>query len=376
MNQKELNEIRRRLSLDKNCIGKIYGCFVNDQKQVVLSFEESVAALPEAESEKYMSLLKKSLSGGLGRCLINIDFTNEQIMEGEEYKTLLKLYESALKDTEALASFFQKVIDTIDMNGQNYLILVACDKYDVPFKPTDGTDMDDASDSVFTYIMCSICPVKDSKSVLGYFAGENAFRSRNIGQVVAPPEVGFMFPTFDNRATNIYSTLYYSKDTSIIHDEFIDGFFKAQVPMSAGEQKETFDNVLTESLEESFDFDVVQSVHEQIRERIEEHKASKSVEPLDMTASEIGCILENSGVKQEQIEVFKEQCDEKFGQSTALNPSNIIDPKKFEVTTPQVKIKINPDYTYAVQTREIDGRTYILIPADEGVQVNGVDIKI
>ena len=55
---------------------------------------------------------------------------------------------------------------------------------------------------------------------------------------------------------------------------------------------------------------------------------------------------------------------------------NIIESRKFQVTTPEVKISIAPENSYLIETRIIDGRKYLLIPADDGVEVNGIGVNI
>jgi hypothetical protein len=229
---------------------------------------------------------------------------------------------------------------------------------------------------VFKYMVCAVCPVRDRKPGLGYFSGENEFHGYTANQIVAPPELGFMFPTFDNRAANIYNALFYTKNPAQIHHEFIDAIFHTESPMSADEQKETFKSVLTGSLEDCCSYDVIQAVHEQIRERIEQHKELKDPDPLDITAREVGEILQSSGVPEEQIQAFQEKCGEEFGDGAVLNPSNIIDSGKFELVTPHVKISVDPECSYMVETTVLNGKKYILIPADEGVEVNSVEVKI
>lgn len=41
-----------------------------------------------------------------------------------------------------------------------------------------------------------------------------------------------------------------------------------------------------------------------------------------------------------------------------------------------MKITVSPEYSYMVEARVIDGRKYILIPADENVEVNGITVNI
>lgn len=374
MNQKELNEIRRRLALDKNCMGKIYGCFVNQTKEIIAYIEEPVAAMPQSEGERYMALFKKALSGTLGKNLIDIEFATQQVMEGEEHKLLMDI-RADIGNAELREKLYQKIIPAVNLDC-NYIILLGADRYDVPFKGTDELTVEDASETVFSYFVCSLCPVNESKTELGYVIDQSAFHNCTFPQTVAAPEMGFMFPCFDDRATNIYNALFYTKDTDMMQEEFISSVFKTEIPMSAGEQKMTFQEVLTETLEEDCSFEVIQSVHERICERIVEHKESKDPAPLDLSGREVGEILENSGVPKEKVEVFKEKVKKQFGEDKPLKPANIIDSKKFEVVTPQVKISVAPEYSYLLETQTINGRKYIMIPADETVEINGVSVKV
>lgn len=376
MNQKELNEIRHRIAPNKCGISKLYGCFVNNSsKEIISRIDTSLGLLSEFENEKYLSLLKKVLSGGLGKNLIDITFSTQQVMKGDEHKLLSDLRKSGLNDPGLREEFFQKVIQAVTMEDTNYLILLAYDAYDVPYKSKDDETQADASDTVYTYLLCSICPVKDGKPELAYFPGENQFHSSGISHTVAPPALGFLFPAFDDRAANIYNALYYAKDPNELHQTFIDTVFHTEPPMSAGKQKETFHSVLSDALDEDCSFDVLQQVHEQIREVILDHKESKDPNPLELSPQELGTILKGGGVPGERVQEFQKKCAQEFGTDTSLKPSNLIDSKKFTIETPQVKISVDPEASYLVETRVIGGRKYILIPADDGVEVNGIPVQ-
>ena len=374
MNQKELGELRRRFRPEKCAVSRIYGCYVNTAREVVSYLDESLGRMPQDEAEKYLSLLKKSLSGTLGRNLIDIVFSTEQVMDSEEHRLLSALRESGLRDGEIRQAFYQKVIETLDMGESNYLILLAHDAYDVPSR--GGDDQPGDSETVFQYILCCGCPVKDGKPELGYFPGENEFHSCTAGQIVSAPELGFLFPAFDNRAANIYNALFYSRSADELHHEFIDAVFRTEPPMSAAEQKEAFESALSGGLEDACSMAVVQAVHEQLRERIEEHRESKDPEPLALTAGEVGGILRSSGVPEDRVASFQEQCGERFGESAALNPANLIDSKRYEIKTSEATVSVDPAYSYLVETRVIDGRKYILIPVGEGVEVNGLSVGV
>lgn len=374
MNQKEVAELRRRFKLDKSAISRIYGCYVNSGKEVVSYIDESLGMLPEEEAEKYLGLLKKALSGTQGKNLIDIVFSTDQVVDSDEHRLLMALRDSGLKDGEIRQTFYQKVIESLDMGDSNYLILLAHDTYDVPYRAKDSETQTDASDQVFSYIVCCVCPVKDGKLELGYCPGENEFHNCVPSQIVAPPELGFLFPAFDDRAANIYNALAYSRKADELHQEFLDAIFHTEPPMSAGEQREAFQTALSEALEGVCSLEVVQAVHEQLSSRIEQHRESKDPEPLSVTAKEVGGILQGCGVGEEQVAAFCESCSQQFGEGAALIPANLIDSKRFEVKTPDATVSVEPERSYAVETRVIDGKKYLLIPADEGLEVNGFPI--
>ena len=375
MNQKEIGELRRRLTPEKSSISRIYGCYVNTNREVISYLDESLGLMNQKETEKYLSLMKTTLSGGLDKNLIDIVFTSEQVMNGAEHKALMELRRSKLADQDLRDAFFKRIIDAVDMK-ENYLLLLAHDSYDVPYKSGEGEARHDESEEVFSYMLCCLCPVKAAKPELSYDAGENTFRSSPVDMVVGSPELGFMFPVFDDRRTNIYDALFYSKDAASLHQEFIDAIFRTEPPMSSAEQRESFETALTGALESDCSYSVLQTVHEQIHEKIAAHAESKDPEPLTMSVSDVGAILQGSGVAEEKVRSFKKHCDERFGPSAALNPANIIESRKFEVKTADIKISVSPDKSCLIETRVINGRKYILIPADEGVEVNGVSAKI
>lgn len=373
MNQKELSELRRRFRPEKSAISHIYGCYVNGSREIISYLDEPMGMMPQEEAEKYLGLLKKALSGTLGRNLVDIVFSTQQVMDSDEHRFLMGLRDSQLKDGALRQSFYDKVIASLDMDGSNYLILLAHDAYDVPYKGRDGELQDDASDTVFSYIICCVCPVKDGKLELGFFSGENEFHSCAANQIVAPPELGFLFPAFDDRAANIYNALLYSKKANQLHQEFINAVFRTEPPLSAAEQREAFEGALTGALEDACSIEVVQAVHERLRDQIVQHKETKDPEPLALTAGDIGNILRDCSVPEERVSAFLERCGERLGANVVLNPVNLIESGKFEVETADAKLSLDPEHSYLLEMRVIDGRQYLLFPADS-VTVNGLPV--
>ncbi len=377
MNQKELREIRKRFTLDKDSISHVYGCYVNAAKDIVARMDMSMGLMEPEEAELYLKLLKKSISGTLGKNLLDIEFSTKQVEDSDEHRLLQALRQSHLRDEDMRELFYKRVIESLDFGDDSYVILLASDSYDIPFKGRDDELWEEGSNEVFDYIICCICPVKDARASLRYFAEEQNFRGASSGHVLGNPELGFMFPSFDDRSTNIYNALYYSRGLVDIHHEFIDGIFHIEKsPMSAGAQQHAFTDVLCESLGEDCSLDVVKAVHGQIRQQLLVHKESKDPEVPELFVEDLDDVLKHSGVPEEKVEIFNEACRKEFGDQSILNPINVMESKKFEMKTPEVKITVDPEYTYLITTQEIDGSQYLLIPAGEGVTVNGIDISV
>lgn len=375
MNEKEISEIRRRFRPDRSGISHIRGCYVNENREIVSQFDQSLGLMSQEESEKLLAILRRTLSGTLGKNLADITFSTQQVVDSEEHRLLMALRGSSLADEEAVQALFQRVISSLTLGG-NYLILLAHDTYDVPYRSKDGDTQADASSEVFSYILCSVCPIKLTKPALSYYVAENAFRNRTSDWLVSAPELGFIFPSFDDRSTNLYNTLYYTRNSAENRASFVEAVFSRTLPMPADEQKEAFQSILEETLEDDCSFEAVQAVHEQIRDLIEAHKLNKEEEPLVMTKDMVKQVLGSCGVNESQMALFDTKFDTHFGSDTQLPPQNLVDPKRFEVRTPNVTIRVNPERGDLVETRVINGVKYILIRADEGVEVNGVNIHI
>ena len=375
MNDKEIAELRRRFRAEKTSISRIRGAYVNEKREIISEMDQSVAMMTETEADEILSLLKKALSGKVDTNLLDIHFTTQQVMESPEHKLLCNLRETALQDEEVIHQFYKKIIDSLELEG-NYMILLAYDCYDVFSYRKDGAK-DDESSEMFRYILCAICPVKMAKPTLSYYVRENCFRNVVADSVISPPALGFMFPAFDNRSTNLYGALYYTRATDNSHKEFTEAIFNTgALPMPATEQKETFRSVLADSAGDACSLAVVRSVHAQLHQAMEEHKISKEPEPLTVDKYAIRDMLGFCGVPEENIEQFEEKFDKGFGQNAALSPRNIVETGKFEVRTPDVVVKVDPAHTDLVETRVIDGVKYVLIRADGGVEVNGIDVRI
>lgn len=375
MNEREIGELRRRLKPEKTTITHVRGCYVNEKREIVSQFNQSISVLSEEEGEKMLALLRKCLSGTQGKNLVDLSFSTNQVAGGEAHKLLMSLRDGGLEDEETVAGFYQKIIDSLVIEG-GYLILLASDAYDVPFKGKDDQVQPEGSETMFRYVLCAICPVKLAKPALTYYVTAGEFHNRAADWLVGPPQLGFLFPAFDDRATNLYGALLYTRNLAENHSEFVDAVFGATAPMAAADQMEGFQAILGQSLENDCSLETVQAVRGQLCAMIQEHKESKEPEPLTVNKATVKGVLASCGVSEDHVEAFDREYDQVFGPETDISPRNVVDPKRLEVKTPDVTIRVSPERGDLIETRVLGGVKYIMIRADEEVEVNGVSIHI
>lgn len=373
MNEKEIAELRRRYRPDRSNIGRIYGCFVNQKKEIISEFEQSLGTMSEDDAAAMLGILKKTLSGTQGRNLHEIEFSTAAVNESEDYALIARLRDTKLSDGEARGALYNKIAASLELE-ENYAVLLAHDVYDVFDYAADG-ELESESAKSFSYIVCAVCPMKEAKPTMSYCMPSKCFRSVSADSTVSRPETGFVFPAFDDRSANIYKTLFYTRSTEKSYDALTNALFCTALPMPAAEQKHTFAEILEESVAEECSLRVVRSVCAQIDHKIEEHKNEKNEEMCLIDKSEAGEMLRYCGVDEEKIERFEEKFDESFGADAKVPTANLSAKKKMELVTPEVRIKVEAGSTDVVESRIIDGTKYILIRADNGAVVNGINVK-
>ena len=372
MNKKEVLEIRKQYKPESCSITRICGCYVNGNKEVIAKSKDAFLSLPDEEIFKYLTIFRQTLSGTIGKNLINMEFPMDQEMPGGTQEFLLQLRNSKLQDDSLLEEFYKRIIENYDY-GENYYIILIHVAYDVPGKSTDGSEMFDASDEVFEYILCSICPVHLSKEGLCYNPETNHVENRVRDWLVEAPDKGFLFPVFNDRSTDIHGLLYSSRQAENLQPEFIENALGCIFPMSAGSQKNTFQAVVMNTLGEECEYEVIRNIHENLNEIIEE--AKQSPEPPVLTKPEVKRLLENSGVTEKRMESFDANFDHIAGEKAEFLVPNIAETRKFSIETPDIVIKVNSERSDLVETKIIDGRQCLVIEMNDQVEVNGVRIR-
>lgn len=373
MNRKEISEIKKLFSVENSIISTICGCYVDGDKNKRALMHEAFMSLPQEEAHKYLAIFKKALTGTPGKNILNMEFADAALEITVPQQRLLDLRDSELKDDALLESFYDEIIAGYN-TADNYLILLVYGVYDVPGRTSDGLAMEDASDEIYRHIMCCVCPVKLSKPGLSYNSEQNGFHERIRDWVVDMPEMGFLYPVFNDRSPDVNGLLYYSSKPEELKLDFVDTVLGCVLPMTAKGQKETFQAIITDTLGEVCEFETVKEIHEQLADLIEEKKDDD--EPLALGKREVVNLLASSGVDNDRIDRLEHNFEQTAGTTQPLLASNIANTRKFEIKTPDVVVQVKPDRTDLVETRVIDGAPYLLIALSDSVEVNGIDVRM
>ncbi len=374
MNKKEVLEIRKQFSPEKCAIDRIAGCYVDGEKEKRMEREEAFLSLPEEQAFKYFDILKKALSGKIGKNLLNLEYKLKEDRssdpEGEEHELLMNLRESKLRDPTLLDEFYEKILMYYDC-AENYYIVLIHAVYDVPGKTSDGEVLEDASEEVYDFILCCICPVKLSKAGLTYNGKDERMEERTRDWVVGMPDKGFLFPAFNDRQTDVHSALYYTRKSAEVQEEMVREVLGIDLVVSADEEKDKFGKLLEDVLGEDADCKTVKDIYDGMHEEMERH--AEDPEPYKMGENELEKIFSSNGVPDEKMELFGDAYREHIGDEPVM-ASNICDNKVVNIQVPEGKITIDADFISNLEIKVVDGRKCMVLPVDY-VEVNGISTK-
>ncbi len=398
MNKKEVMEIKRRFKKESATFSRMCGCYVNSEKEKLLTFGETFLNIEEEEMFKYMDIASKVLSGRIGDQLMELTFESlggeDDGMSGMQ-TALLEIRDSRLLDDELLDSFYDNVIASYNCVG-NYLILLYHDVYDIPMKTTDNMLLDD-SDEVYDYILCAICPVNLSKSGLGYDQKENRIAPLMRDWVVGAPDSGFIYPAFTERSADLHSILMYTRNVKDPDRGFWEEGIHAVGRLTSTEKRMAFNNMLEKTIggEPEEIKETILDVEEELSAFIaEKQEKIADDEEVFLEPEDVKIILTDSGIPEhkanrvaesyesffpEEVPMAKEILDEKALKNSELRSEKKELARQVVKLTDQLRnaglitedgeevpiaIKVDDDRADQITAAIVDGRRCIVIPLD------------
>ena len=416
LQNKDILELKRRFKKEACTFTRMCGCYVDANKNKVVELNETFLNLEDEEFYKYLEIAKKALSGTIGNNLLELSFSKEEEEPGGKQQYLLGLRESGLRNPELLSHLYDMIIENYDYVG-NYLILLFHDAYDVITKTNDDLKLDE-SEEVYTYLLCAICPVNLSKPGLGYREAENRIGVRIQDWVVGVPDVGFLYPSFIERSTDIHTLTYYVRDAKDSHADFIQAALGCEAKRTATEEKDTFHAMVKRAIApiiEKSD-DVLLEIQENLNTLVEEKEAELEdlvigePEEFTLTPEIIKEVLTQSEIPDATVMQIQDHFVEEF-QDAPPAVKHLVDEKAIEKNQKAKKelmlleevaslreelkakndmqnenpenpsdvvLRMNPEKADQIKTETIDGQKYIMIPLEENDQIhlNGVETTL
>ena len=403
MNKKEINEIKGLYDTIEECgISRLCGCYVNGDKEKVKVFNESFLDLDEKEQHKYLEIFRKNMSGTLGKNLIDLSFVNQESDdEGFGKGMLNSLKKSELKDDVLLDRFYDSIINTYNHVG-NYLILLIYQAYDVPGITDDEIEMEDASDEVYSYVLCSICPMKLTKPGLGYDDKLEMIHALKQSFGVELPDTGFIFPAFNDRSSDDTQLLYYTRRADDFQDKLLDEMLAVSAPLPAKHQKDGFNTFVAEVLGEDSSIETMIAMQENFTELIKEKKEYSDSPTVVLDKETVREVFVKSGVEESKLEVFDKKFDQQFDMEQyakrnrvlvdeeetpepvvvpklkveqTILAENVLPSKNIEVKGKDLLLRINTKHMDMIDTKIEDGKKYLVIELPEDAKINGVTVS-
>lgn len=391
MKKTDVMELRRRFKKESCTISRMTGCYVDAYKNKVLKFNENFLNLPEEEFYKFLDLAKKTLGGTIGNNILELSFPNEEEEPGGRQQFLCGLRASNLQNEELLDHLYDMIIENYQHIG-NFLILVYHDSYDIMSRTSDNLKLDE-SEEVYEYLLVSVCPVELSKAGLGYLTEENRIGARIRDWVVGAPELGFLFPAFDDHGADIHKIDYFVKDPKDSHAEFVETVLGCGARRTATEQKKTFQAIVKSAYgaNEEQGRAVLMDLTESISNRVEEVQAQADAgeilsAPIVLNDEVIKEILEENEVDPACSKIIRDVCKDEFAdeqpmlehlvdskeleksirekREKALVKENIELKQQLAESTPDADmvLKVAPDKEELVRSEVIGDQRYVLIP--------------
>ena len=375
MDKKAVAELKK-LFTRKNCrIDWIHEAYIgevqeDESRSIIHQETHSIVSISEDDLLKYMDLLKASISGKFGKNLNNMSFNNEE--ENNGHKILCDLYKASLKDdADALINELVERIIKYYYEPGKYVIMIGHGIYDVPEKSTDGKILEDQDRDTYHFLIVSLCPVKLAKLGLCYHDDTDTFAPVDNIWSIQKPDTGFLFPSFNDRSTDIHEALFYSKKGEERHTEVAEQVLECSLPNSEQTDKNLFVSMIEESLGKECNFELIKNITDEISDKASE--SGFDDKPSEIGVNEIAHILKDNNVDDESIEKMKNLYKERLGNHTNMTAVNLAD-SSVKIVSNNVKMSVNNESAAFLESKVIDGREYILVPISDELTVNGIKI--
>ncbi len=374
MNRSNIQELKKTITIKENdipSIDTVCTCFVNGNKQKLISNTEKYMDLDEEEQFKYIEILKNALTGTVGKKLINLEYTSDSSSVAAESR-MTNIYKNMFADDSIRDDMFDHIIENYYFD-ENYLIVIGHGIYDAPVKASDGAKLEDETNT-YEFMVAAICPVHSTKAGLTLDSRSGRMVSSQQIQIVQSPINGFLYPAFNDRETDLHGMLFFTKKPEEDHSELMEALIGVKAPTSSVKQQTIFEKIVAEVTDEKADLEIIKSIQENLSDMVEE--ANSTSEDKTLTKADIKKVLIDSGVNEEKLTDFEHIYERAGGESdTDFKAQNLTTLDKFKIKTPDIEIKIKPDKRRLIRQDKVNGKRCIIVELEDGnIELNGIQV--
>lgn len=200
INREDMLELTRRMTLSRNCFYRAAGAYMDPEGYIDNSFNVNFRNMGTHDKKLNLELAKTIPFSKTNQQLRSFEFPKGDLAYDSIHRLLMALSQYGLKDDLLVQTLCEQLAEGIHI-PQEYGIFVYHGLYDVPVKGSDKEEQGE-SEEVFRFIICAVARVDKDYNA-------------------AKPELGFLFPAFENRSSDPSRIDIYSLDADKPDEEFV-----------------------------------------------------------------------------------------------------------------------------------------------------------
>lgn len=381
MNKKDIANIRKQFKLNNNLltIREIFTVYVQKESgEIYHHFSQPFQMLEKETQELFLANFKKVLTGDVDTKLFELKFqhgledsTQTLLFQGL-HSNSLDWQENMLRIVEKMFAHAKYEFDTV--------VTFIRGEYRKPTRKRDMESEEGGDDEVYSshFTLCSLNKTDQPKKALVFDYIEKEFKPNNASDPIlnlAAPMSGFMFPAFNDNAADVNRILYYAGKVNQPDFTYIENVLNCEEIITAAEDKDIFEVILTKVVGDQVDTRVIANVYEEIDKIVQESAEAEESEPPKLDYKDVSRILEVSGVEnvdEAKVEhAFKDVISDEKHEFKAKS----LVPKSIKVKTEVANLSINPKELKNVKYIMYNGKRCLLIEIDEDVLIEGFRLE-
>lgn len=370
MNKSDVTKFKKFIDNDNNffTVNNVLTAVIN--KDVVYCTEKrSWISYSQSEQEEIVSIIKKVLTGKIGKVLTEYEFPITTEKKNVSQELLMNMKISQFEDDDLNEIFINKIKDGVKTDGA-YTVLSVNFTISVYDKNADHSDE-------VSFVVTAFCPIKLRIDGFIYNDESNTVEKKtSTDRILEQASDGFMFPTFTDRQEDVNHVMYFSKNAGKPNVGIIENVLGCKYIMSSEQQKTYFWGMVANVLGEDLNYDMIVNINEKLSDLVQASEGLKEAREID--CADIQHILEKCDVPKDKLDDFGKIYDKVMSSRySSFIAANVCDEKvNIKFGNSSLKIDYKKAAT-ALDVQMVNGRKCLVFPLDSAeISVLGIDTSV